>query len=58
MKLLGDATYGRVLLNTFTVAGVVTLVTLLIGYPVAWLLARRQAAKTFFGGGYREEKQE
>lgn len=24
----------------------------------AWLLARRQAAKTFFGGGYREEKQE
>lgn len=22
----------------------------------AWLLARRQAAKTFFGGGYREEK--
>ncbi|MCT3499424.1 serine hydrolase, partial [Lactobacillus delbrueckii subsp. bulgaricus] len=24
----------------------------------AWLLARRQAANTFFGGGYREEKQE
>ncbi|MEA2780640.1 MAG: putative spermidine/putrescine transport system permease protein [Rhodospirillaceae bacterium] len=37
-KLLGDATYGRVLLNTFTVAGVVTLVTLFLGYPVAWLL--------------------
>jgi putative spermidine/putrescine transport system permease protein len=37
-KLLADATYGRVLFNTFTVAGVVTVVTLLIGYPVAWLL--------------------
>ncbi|WP_374653549.1 ABC transporter permease [Dongia sp.] len=38
-KLLGDASYGRVLFNTFFVATVVTLVTLLIGYPVAWLLA-------------------
>lgn len=38
-KLLGDATYGRVLFNTFFVAAVVTGVTLLIGYPVAWLLA-------------------
>jgi len=37
-KLLGDATYGRVLFNTFFVAAVVTMVTLLIGYPVAWLL--------------------
>jgi len=37
-KLLGDITYRRVLINTFTVAGVVTLVTLLLGYPVAWLL--------------------
>lgn len=38
-KLLGDAAYGRVLFNTFFVAGVVTFVTLMIGYPVAWLLA-------------------
>jgi putative spermidine/putrescine transport system permease protein len=37
-RLLADATYGRVLLNTFTVAGVVTLVTLCLGYPVAWLM--------------------
>jgi len=38
VKLLGDDTYRRVLTNTFTVAGVVTAVTLLLGYPVAWLL--------------------
>ncbi|HWT96405.1 MAG TPA: ABC transporter permease, partial [Terriglobales bacterium] len=38
-KLLADATYGRVLLDTFSVAGLVTVVSLLIGYPVAWLLA-------------------
>jgi putative spermidine/putrescine transport system permease protein len=38
-KLLGDATYGRVFYNTFVVAGVVTVATLLLGYPVAWLLA-------------------
>jgi putative spermidine/putrescine transport system permease protein len=37
-KLLGDATYGKVLFNTFFVASVVTLVTLIISYPVAWLL--------------------
>ena len=37
-QLLGDITYRRVLTNTFTVAAVVTLVTLLLGYPVAWLL--------------------
>ncbi len=36
--LLSDLTYGRVLLNTFMVATVVTIVTLLLGYPVAWLL--------------------
>lgn len=39
ISLLGDATYGRVLLNTFTIAAIVTLVTLIIAYPVAWLLA-------------------
>jgi putative spermidine/putrescine transport system permease protein len=37
-KLLGDSTYGKVMFNTFLVAGVVTGVTLVIAYPVAWLL--------------------
>jgi putative spermidine/putrescine transport system permease protein len=37
--LLGSTTYLRVFLNTFLVAGVVTLVSIVIGYPVAWLLA-------------------
>jgi putative spermidine/putrescine transport system permease protein len=37
--LLGSTTYLRVFLNTFMVAGVVTLVSIVIGYPVAWLLA-------------------
>ncbi|TXH32401.1 MAG: ABC transporter permease [Rhodospirillaceae bacterium] len=39
ISLLGDATYARVLLNTFIIAALVTLVTLVIAYPVAWLLA-------------------
>lgn len=38
-QLLTDQTYGRVLFNTFTVAAVVTVATLILGYPVAWLLA-------------------
>lgn len=38
-ELLGSTTYLRVFLNTFTVAGLVTLISVLIGYPVAWLLA-------------------
>lgn len=37
--LLGSTTYLRVFLNTFLVAGVVTIVSIVIGYPVAWLLA-------------------
>ncbi|MEO5325248.1 ABC transporter permease [Mesorhizobium sp. CC13] len=37
--LLGSTTYLRVFLNTFMVAGVVTLVSIVVGYPVAWLLA-------------------
>lgn len=36
--LLATGTYARVLFNTFLVAAVVTLVSLLIGYPLAWLL--------------------
>ncbi|MCB1883818.1 MAG: ABC transporter permease [Geminicoccaceae bacterium] len=38
-KLLTTPTYAQVFLNTFTVAGVVTLASLLAGFPVAWLLA-------------------
>ncbi|WP_411037701.1 ABC transporter permease, partial [Shinella sp. BYT-45] len=37
--LLGSTTYLRVFLNTFMVAGVVTVVSIVVGYPVAWLLA-------------------
>ncbi|MBI3145491.1 MAG: ABC transporter permease [Pseudogulbenkiania sp.] len=38
-ELLGSLTYVRVFFNTFMVAGVVTLITLLVGFPTAWLLA-------------------
>lgn len=37
--LLGSVTYLRIFLNTFTVSGVVTLITALIAFPVAWALA-------------------
>ena len=32
--------YGRVLLNSFRIAGIVTLLTLLVGYPFAYVLNR------------------
>ena len=38
-QLFGSTTYLRVFGNTFFVAAVVTGVTLVIGFPVAWLLA-------------------
>jgi putative spermidine/putrescine transport system permease protein len=38
-QLVGSTTYLRVFGNTFLVAGVVTLATLAIGFPTAWLLA-------------------
>ena len=38
-ELLANRTYARIFANTFVVAGIVTLVDLLVGYPVAWLLA-------------------
>lgn len=38
-ELFATSTYARVLFNTFLVAGIVTLVSLLLGFPVAWLLA-------------------
>ena len=38
-ELVGTWTYAKVMLNTFTVSGIVTLVTVLLGFPVAWMLA-------------------
>jgi len=38
-ELLGGATYLKVFFNTFLVAAIVTLAALVLGYPVAWLLA-------------------
>lgn len=38
-ELLGTSTYLRIFLNTFLVSGVVTALSVLIGYPVAWALA-------------------
>ncbi len=38
-ELFATATYATVMLNTFTVAALVTAITLLLAYPVAWLLA-------------------
>lgn len=37
--LLGSTTYLKIFANTFIVAGVVTGISILIGYPVAWALA-------------------
>ncbi len=39
IALFGDGTYARVFFNTFLVASVVTIVTILVAFPVAWLLA-------------------
>ncbi|MBK5569545.1 ABC transporter permease [Ensifer sp. SSB1] len=39
VTLLGSTTYLRIFLNTFVVAGVVTIIATVVGYPVAWLLA-------------------
>lgn len=38
-ELLGSSTYLQVFANTFIVSGLVTFVSLLIGFPVAWALA-------------------
>ena len=37
-ELFAGGTYARVFFNTFLVAAVVTVVSLLIGYPLAWLM--------------------
>lgn len=39
VELLGSSTYLRIFVNTFIVSGLVTFVSLLIGFPVAWALA-------------------
>ncbi|WP_377293483.1 ABC transporter permease [Rhizobium sp. SG2393] len=38
-ELIGTGTYLRIFANTFLVAGVVTVLSVVIGYPVAWALA-------------------
>lgn len=38
-ELVGTVTYVKVMGNTFLVASVVTVITVLVGFPVAWLLA-------------------
>lgn len=49
--LLGSSTYLRIFSNTFTVSAVVTMVSLLIGFPVAWTLVLMppRAAQLVFG---------
>jgi putative spermidine/putrescine transport system permease protein len=37
--LFGSTTYLRIFMNTFTVSAVVTVIAVLIGFPVAWMLA-------------------
>jgi len=37
-ELLGSSSYLKVFLNTFTVSAIVTVVTLVLAFPVAWLL--------------------
>ncbi|MEZ2218319.1 ABC transporter permease [Rhizobium sp. RCC_161_2] len=38
-ELLGSSTYLKIFANTFIVSGLVTVISLLIGFPVAWTLA-------------------
>lgn len=38
-ELLGSETYLKIFANTFIVSGLVTFISLLIGFPVAWTLA-------------------
>jgi putative spermidine/putrescine transport system permease protein len=37
-QLFANSAYARVLLNTFSVAGLVTLISLLLGFPLAWAI--------------------
>ncbi|TPE46767.1 ABC transporter permease [Amaricoccus solimangrovi] len=38
-ELFGSTTYLRIFLNTFLVSGLVTLISVTAGFPVAWMLA-------------------
>lgn len=38
-ELFGSTTYVRIFLNTFLVSGLVTLISVVVGFPVAWMLA-------------------
>ena len=38
-ELLSTSTYAKVFYNTFLVAGIVTFLSVLIGFPVAWILS-------------------
>lgn len=38
-EVFGSTTYLRVFVNTFTVAAIVTVATLLLAFPIAWFLA-------------------
>lgn len=38
-QLFGSTTYLRIFLNTFLVSGLVTLISVVVGFPVAWMLA-------------------
>jgi putative spermidine/putrescine transport system permease protein len=39
IELLGTSTYLKIFMNTFVVSSVVTVLSVLIGFPVAWMLA-------------------
>lgn len=44
-ELLTGGTYAKVFFNTFLVAGLVTLASLVIGYPLAWLMVMLPAGR-------------
>lgn len=39
VELFGSTTYLKIFLNTFLVSGLVTLIAVVVGFPVAWMLA-------------------
>ena len=39
IQLFGSTTYLRIFLNTFLVSGLVTVIAVVVGFPVAWMLA-------------------
>ncbi|MCX8997175.1 ABC transporter permease [Rhizobiaceae bacterium BDR2-2] len=51
VELLGSSTYLKIFFNTFFVSALVTVISLLVGFPVAWALAimPRRAANIVFG---------